>query len=129
MLFRSLNGIVEAAEFLNIDPSNNEKYKQFLKDLLETIYDKNREATKKYGYMFNTEFVPAESLGVKFAQWDKEDGYKVPENRVLYNSYFFLADDNDTSIIDKLKLIGEDTGGLYLFDRDMESFDVQTNGM
>lgn len=33
------------------------------------------------------------------------------------------------NIIDKLKLIGEDTGGLYLFDRDMESFDVQTNGM
>lgn len=33
------------------------------------------------------------------------------------------------NIIDKLKLIGENTGGLYLFDRDMESFDVQTNGM
>lgn len=28
------------------------------------------------------------------------------------------------NIIDKLKLIGENTGGLYLFDRDMEDFDV-----
>jgi len=27
------------------------------------------------------------------------------------------------NIIDKLKLIGNDTGGLYLFDRDMENFD------
>ena len=26
---------------------------------------------------FNTEFVPAENLGVKNAKWDKADGYKV----------------------------------------------------
>ena len=30
------------------------------------------------------------------------------------------------NIIDKLKLIGKDTGGLYLFDRDMEKFDTSS---
>ena len=50
----------------------------------------------------------AEQLGSRNYNWDKEDGYWIPENRVLYNSYFFLADDNDTSIIDKLKLHGKE---------------------
>ncbi|VEI46777.1 anaerobic ribonucleoside triphosphate reductase [Actinobacillus equuli] len=40
---------------------------------------------------FNTEFVPAENLGVKNAKWDKEDGYFVP--RDCYNSYFYVVED------------------------------------
>lgn len=33
------------------------------------------------------------------------------------------------SIIDKLKLINNDSGGLYLFDRDMQNFDAQSTNM
>lgn len=101
-----LNGIVEAAEFLGIEPANNERYKIFLKELLETIYNKNRNATEQYGYMFNTEFVPAESLGVKFSQWDKKRKMKV--NRDCYNSYFYRVEDEKLSIIDKFELHGKE---------------------
>ena len=101
-----LNGIVEAAESIGIEPSNNEKYKQFLKDLLETVYNKNRKATEKYSYKFNTEFVPAESLGVKFAEWDKKDGYIV--NRDCYNSYFYKVEDPKSNIFDKFELHGKE---------------------
>jgi anaerobic ribonucleoside-triphosphate reductase len=101
-----LNGIVEAAEYLGIVPDNNEKYKQFLKDVLETIYNKNRRATKEYGYKFNTEFVPAESLGVKFSQWDKKKGYD--NNRDCYNSYFYRVEDEKLNIIDKFELHGKE---------------------
>lgn len=101
-----LNGIVEAAEFLGIEPNNNERYKTFLKELLEIIYNKNRKATEQYGHMFNTEFVPAESLGVKFAQWDKKKKLKV--NRDCYNSYFYRVEDEKLSIIDKFELHGKE---------------------
>ena len=101
-----LNGIVEAAEYLGIVPNNNEKYKQFLKDVLETIYNKNRRSTKEYGYKFNTEFVPAESLGVKFSQWDKKKGYD--NNRDCYNSYFYRVEDEKLNIIDKFELHGKE---------------------
>ena len=101
-----LNGLVEAAEYLGIEPTNNEKYKTFLKDVLEIIYNKNRKATKEYGYMFNTEFVPAESLGVKFAQWDKKRKLKV--NRDCYNSYFYKVEDEKSNIIDKFELHGKE---------------------
>jgi len=30
------------------------------------------------------------------------------------------------SILDKLKLVGEDTGGLYLFDRDLENYQINS---
>jgi len=45
-----------------------------------------------------------ESLGVKFAKWDKEDGYVV--NRDCYNSYFYFPEDKETSIADKFVLHG-----------------------
>jgi ribonucleoside-triphosphate reductase len=56
--------------------------------------------------MFNTEFVPAENLGVKNAKWDKKDGYQV--NRDCYNSYFYLVEDDDTNHIDKLVMHGQE---------------------
>lgn len=49
----------------------------------------------------------AESLGAKNYNWDKKDGYLVNPNRVLYNSYFYLAHDN-TPILDKFKLHGKE---------------------
>lgn len=102
-----INGINEAAEFLGIKCNYNSEYKEFCNLILGTISEQNKlHSTKEF--KFNTEIVPAEQLGSRNYNWDKEDGYKVPEDRVLYNSYFFLADDNDTSIIDKLKLHGKE---------------------
>ena len=58
------------------------------------------------GYKFNTEFVPAENLGVKNAQWDKKDGYKVP--RDCYNSYMYLVEDDQISTTEKFVLHGKE---------------------
>ena len=102
-----INGINEAAEFLGIECTYNEDYKNFCRLITGTISEQNKLHSTA-SFKFNQEFVPAEQLGSRNYNWDKEDGYKVPENRVLYNSYFFLADDNDTSIIDKLKLHGKE---------------------
>lgn len=57
--------------------------------------------------MFNTEYVPAENLGVKNAKWDKKAGYKVP--RDCYNSYFFRVEDDGLSVIDKMIMHGDKT--------------------
>lgn len=100
-----INGGVEAAEFLGceIKPTDT-YYETFMNHVLKTIYEANkRDRTVKL--MFNTEFVPAENLGVKHAKWDTEDGYKV--SRPCYNSYFYLVEDPTTTIIDKFILHGK----------------------
>ena len=105
-----LNGINEAAEFLGIKCSYNDEYKTFCQLITGTISELNKKnSTKKF--QFNTEFVPAESLSSKNYNWDKEDGYWVPENRNLYNSYFYLASDPNTSILDRFKLHGKEFTG------------------
>lgn len=101
-----INGMVEAAESKGITVSNNPEYKKFVTDILRVIYDSNKEAKSKWGYMFNTEFVPAENLGVKNSKWDKESGYKV--NRNCYNSYFYIVEDDTTNILDKFILHGNE---------------------
>lgn len=101
-----LNGVVEAAEHLGYDISNNEAYKTFLAELLAIFKQKNKEALKKYGYRFNTEFVPAENLGVKNAKWDREAGY--PAQRDCYNSYFYRVEDDNLTILDKIEMYGKD---------------------
>ncbi len=101
-----INGMVEAAEFRGISAKNNEEYKKFVRQHLKTIYDLNRQISVDTGYMFNTEFVPAENLGVKNAKWDQEDGYRVP--RECYNSYFYAVEDEDVNIVDKFMLHGSD---------------------
>lgn len=55
--------------------------------------------------MYNTEFVPGENLGVKNANWDREDGYFVP--RDIYNSYFYIVENEDMSILEKIRLHGK----------------------
>jgi ribonucleoside-triphosphate reductase len=100
-----VNGMVEAAEFLGLDPSNNESYIEWVSSRLRIVHDLNREAAAAYGARFNTEFVPAENLGVKFARWDREAGYAVP--RDCYNSYFYPVEREDIHILDKLILHGE----------------------
>ena len=56
--------------------------------------------------MVNTESIPGESVGVKFAKWDKEDGYESP--RDCYNSYFYLPEDESCLPMDKFKLHGKE---------------------
>ena len=98
-----INGFVEGAEFLGIDISPNEEYYEYGEKILKPIYELNkRDRTKDV--MFNTEFVPAENLGVKNAKWDKEDGYVVP--RDCYNSYFYIVEDESCDLITKLILHG-----------------------
>lgn len=101
-----INGMVEAAESQGITVGNNTEYKNFVNKHLKAIYDENKLAKKHYGYMFNTEFVPAENLGVKNAKWDKEDGLLVP--RDCYNSYFYKVEDQQTNTLDKIILHGKD---------------------
>lgn len=101
-----INGMVEAAEYLGIKISDNENYKSFINKNLKLIYDKNKQAKATYGYMFNTEFVPAENLGVKNANWDKADGLFVP--RDCYNSYFYVVEDDTINIIDKFYMHGHE---------------------
>lgn len=101
-----INGMVEAAEYLGIKISDNENYKSFINKNLKLIYDKNKQAKATYGYMFNTEFVPAENLGVKNANWDKADGLFVP--RDCYNSYFYVVEDETINVIDKFYMHGHE---------------------
>ena len=99
-----INGLVEAAEFLgyNISP-DDEGYVEFIDGILSVIYQENKAARTKE-IMFNTEYVPAENLGVKNAKWDKEQGLFSP--RDCYNSYFYLVGDSRTTPIDKFLLHG-----------------------
>ena len=104
-------GYCEAAQFLGLEVSNNEDYKQFLQLILGTIRDQNKLHSvhdRKRPFLFNSEAVPGENLAVELYQWDKEDGYFVPEDQNLYNCYFYNPWDNNTSILDKLKLHGRE---------------------
>lgn len=106
-----INGLNEAARFLGLEVSNNEEYIKFLQLVLGTIREQNKihsihDANRPF--LFNSEVVPAEGLGGKNYNWDKEDGYWVPDDENLYNSYFYDAHD-DTSVLDKFILHGRQT--------------------
>ncbi len=103
-----INGVNEAAEFIGMKCNYNEPYKQFCRLVTGTISTQNKLHSKDPRFLFNCEFVPAEGLGSKNYNWDKEDGYWVPEGRVLYNSYFYLADDTKTNVLEKFKLHGRE---------------------
>lgn len=103
-----INGVVEAAEFCGLEISNNESYKKWTSGLLKVIYNTNKEGKQKYGIMYNSEFVPAENLGVKNYNWDKSDGYIVPISRNCYNSYLYKVEDSEIDPIDKFFLHGKD---------------------
>lgn len=99
-----VNGLNEAARFLGLTVSNNKDYMDFASWILNVIKEYNKQHSEKK-FMFNLELVPAESLGVKNYNWDKKDGYVVPEDENLYNSYIYDAHD-DTSILDKIAMQG-----------------------
>lgn len=106
-----INGLNEAARFLGLEVSNNKDYIEFLQLVLGTIKEQNKLHSihdRKRPFLFNSEVVPAEGLGGKNYRWDKEDGYVVPEDENLYNSYFYNAHD-DTSVLDKFILHGRQT--------------------
>ena len=107
-----INGLNEAAEFLGLKVNNNEEYIEFLQLILSTIKEQNTKHSindKKRPFLFNSEVVPAESLASKNYNWDKKDNYWVPSNRNLYNSYFFLQNDTNISVLDKMYLHGNST--------------------
>ena len=114
------NGFLEAAEFLksmnDIVPDcyknletrpDNAAYKQLAHDILNTIKELNIKDRSEH-VKFNCEMVPAESAGNKLYQWDKKAGYWVPENRNLYNSYFFPMEDLTVDPLTKMYLHGTD---------------------
>lgn len=96
-----INGMLEASEYVH-----GEADTVFFSSYLKEIYESNKDWKEDTGVKFNTEFVPAENLGVKNAKWDKEAGLKVP--RDCYNSYFFPVEDDSYNIIDKLRLHGKE---------------------
>ena len=100
-----INGINEAAEFVGIDCNYNEAYMEFCDLINSTISEENRKHSTP-SFRFNLEYVPAEGLSSKNYNWDKADGYKVPEDRNLYNSYFYLAGDPYTTVLDRFRLHG-----------------------
>ncbi len=99
-----VNGLVEAAEFLGIEISDNKRYAEFVQAVLGLIESYNKKYRTK-DVMFNCEMIPAENVGVKHAKWDKEDGYVV--KRDCYNSYFYVVEDENTNIVDKFRLHGK----------------------
>ncbi len=98
-----VNGLVEAAEFMGLKITPNEKYKEFVQGILSIVEKLNKQYRTK-DVLFNCEMIPAENVGVKHAKWDREDGYFVP--RDCYNSYFYIVEDQSLNIIDKFKLHG-----------------------
>lgn len=102
-----INGLNEAWMFLGGKCNYNKDYLYFTTQITGLMKEQNAlHRTKKE--MFNSEFVPAESLGIKNYKWDKSDGYWVPEGRNCYTSYFFLPDDTNISVLDKMRLHGKE---------------------
>ena len=98
-----VNGLVEAAESLGLTISDNPDYEAFVQEVLGLVERYNRKYRTR-DLMFNCEMIPAENVGVKHARWDREDGYYVP--RDCYNSYFYVVEDENTTVLDKFRLHG-----------------------
>ena len=98
-----VNGLVEAAEFLNIPIDDNPQYQKFVENILGLVEKYNHQYKSKE-LLFNCEMIPAENVGVKHAKWDREDGYRVP--RDCYNSYFYRVEDDSLNLLDKFRLHG-----------------------
>ena len=98
-----INGLNQAAEYLGLKCSKNNPYKDFCGFIFSIFEEENnKHKTKKTN--FNLEFVPAESLAIKNYNWDKEDGYWVPDDTNLYASYVFKPNEND-SVLDRLYMM------------------------
>ena len=112
-----LNGLNQAAEFLGIRCDVNDKYAKFCQEIFSFFKEQNElhtDKVSKHHLIFNTEQVPAESLAIKNYNWDRDDGYWVPEDTNLYASYVFKPNDPLLSVLDKIKLHGNNYIGSYL---------------
>ena len=112
-----INGLNQAAEFLGIKCNVNEDYARFCQEIFSLFKEQNelhKDTTSKHHLIFNTEQVPAESLGAKNYKWDKNDGYWVNDDSNLYTSYIFKPNDPSLSVLDKIKMHGRDYIGEYL---------------
>lgn len=96
-----INGLNQAAEFMNIVCGRNEQYREFCGDIFGYIKEQNTLHKTKHE-QFNTEQVPAESAAIKLYNRDKKDGYWVPEDTNLYASYIFKPNDESLSVFDKI---------------------------
>lgn len=117
-----LNGLNEAAEFLGIKVSDNPEYAKFCQMIFSYIKARNTKETREVGLKFNTELVPAESLGAKNYKWDELDGYWVPKEidpvtglnkRNIYTSYIFIPS-HKYSVKERIKMHGDNYIGEYL---------------
>lgn len=112
-----INGLNQAAEFMGISCNDNKDYKEFCQTIFGGISESNKAHNGTFNghtLTFNTEQVPAESLAIKNYNWDKEDGYWVPEDTNLYASYIFKPNDPKVGVFEKLKLHGREYIGDYL---------------
>ncbi len=111
-----LNGLNQAAEFLGLKCTDNDAYAKFCQNIFGNIKEQNtlhKVTDEKHKITFNTEQVPAESLAVKNYNWDKEDGYWVPNDTNLYASYVYKPNEN-LSVFEKIRLMGKNYIGDYL---------------
>lgn len=112
-----LNGLNQAAEFLGMKCNVNDKYARFCQEIFSFFKEQNelhKDKTSKHHLVFNTEQVPAESLGVKNVTFDKNDGFFVPEGVNIYTSYIFKPNDNTINTLDKIKMHGSEYIGEFL---------------
>ena len=112
-----VSGLNQAAEFFGIQCTDNEQYSEFCRRIFSAIKESNQEHNGKFNghkLSFNTECVPAESLAIKNYNWDKADGYWVPEDTNLYASYIYKPNDNRVNILDKIRMHGNNYIGDYL---------------
>lgn len=109
-----INGLNQAAEFLGFECNVNDDYAEFCREIFTTFKTQNeihKVSKGPHKLTFNTEQVPAESLAVKNYNWDKEDGYWVPEDTNLYASYIYKPNDPNTTILDKIRMMGSEYAG------------------
>lgn len=112
-----INGLNQAAEFLGVTCNDNPEYQKFCQTIFGTIKEANTSHNGEFNghkLSFNTECVPAESLAIKNYNWDKQDGYWIPEDTNLYASYIFKPNDESVSILEKIRLHGKNYIGDYL---------------
>ena len=104
-----INGLNQAAEFLGLRCNNNKDYNKFCRFIFTIIKQFNSIHNGRFNnhkITFNTECVPAESLAIKNYNWDKADGYWIPEDTNLYASYIYKPNDESLSVLEKLDMHG-----------------------
>lgn len=105
-----INGLNQAAEFLDMKCNKNKQYEEFCSMIFSSIKEQNA-LHKTKDCMFNTEFTPCESAAIKLYNRDKKDGYWVPKDTNLYASYIFKPNDIEIPVLDKIHLHGKEVCG------------------